>query len=460
MAEQRFFLHLQHFKNSDVKPWIKPGHGSKIIPCDTFEHHAEYQSIITQFDLVCSRDILVATTQFFHLFGVLLGGIITTKLLETISPRNTMLLGMYAQILCGCITGLVDVFELHMMFRCLSAICCGLMYTAGGVIMSDITGGKHRTATICLFEQFWSVGVMLLPGIASFWQSWSQLYLAISLPTFILIILHRWIPDSPNWLLEHGRIMEAKSVLIESTKINKNTFLQNDIDLQLKTASQAEMDKVSEGWWMIWKEKTAIKNLLRVHLAWSIFIVVYYGMLLNIRAFGRDHLTMNTIIAGACEMIGTFGGLYLIICSNKKWFWCGLLNIAGGLIAYIAWIIPTNISENQRVMLLMLTAMVSKATISVALSILTTCTTELVSQPMKKGAAYSATVWARIWLLGAPFIGATIIFGQLIPQTAFGSLTIIGGIIIGGIHSPRTHPLAKKRHFTKNLFALQKLTGK
>uniref|UniRef100_A0A8D8HMM8 (northern house mosquito) hypothetical protein n=1 Tax=Culex pipiens TaxID=7175 RepID=A0A8D8HMM8_CULPI len=150
-----------------------------------------------------------------------------------------MLLGMYAQILCGCITGLVDVFELHMMFRCLSAICCGLMYTAGGVI----------------------------------------------------------------------------------------------------------------------------------------------------------------------------------------------------------------ISENQRVMLLMLTAMVSKATISVALSILTTCTTELVSQPMKKGAAYSATVWARIWLLGAPFIGATIIFGQLIPQTAFGSLTIIGGIIIGGIHSPRTHPLAKKETF-------------
>lgn len=97
--------------------------------------------------------------------------------------------------------------------------------------------------------------------------------------------------------------MEAKSVLIESTKINKNTFLQNDIDLQLKTASQAEMDKVSEGWWMIWKEKTAIKNLLRVHLAWSIFIVVYYGMLLNIRAFGRDHLTMNTIIAGMISSI-------------------------------------------------------------------------------------------------------------------------------------------------------------
>lgn len=56
---------------------------SSIIPCDEFEHHADYHSLITQFDLVCSRDILVAVTQSFHLLGVLLGGIITTKLLES-----------------------------------------------------------------------------------------------------------------------------------------------------------------------------------------------------------------------------------------------------------------------------------------------------------------------------------------------------------------------------------------
>lgn len=38
------------------------------------------------------------------------------------------------QILCGNLTGWVNIFELHMIFRCLSALCCGLMYTAGGLI--------------------------------------------------------------------------------------------------------------------------------------------------------------------------------------------------------------------------------------------------------------------------------------------------------------------------------------
>lgn len=53
-----------------------------VVPCDKFTYHPDYRSVVTQFDLVCSRDVLVAVTQFFHLFGVLLGGIIATKLMD------------------------------------------------------------------------------------------------------------------------------------------------------------------------------------------------------------------------------------------------------------------------------------------------------------------------------------------------------------------------------------------
>lgn len=75
-------LHL-YFNGTDaVDPRVQPSRNStKIVPCETFEHHSDYQSIITDFDLVCSKDILVATTQSFHLFGVLCGGLVATKFL-------------------------------------------------------------------------------------------------------------------------------------------------------------------------------------------------------------------------------------------------------------------------------------------------------------------------------------------------------------------------------------------
>ncbi len=52
------------------------------IPCTSFRFNAPFETTITKFGLVCSRSILIATSQFFHLFGVLTGGILATKLME------------------------------------------------------------------------------------------------------------------------------------------------------------------------------------------------------------------------------------------------------------------------------------------------------------------------------------------------------------------------------------------
>lgn len=56
--------------------------GVSVVACDNFIHNSIYDSLVTQFDLVCSRTIWIAITQFYHLFGVLTGGIFATKLLE------------------------------------------------------------------------------------------------------------------------------------------------------------------------------------------------------------------------------------------------------------------------------------------------------------------------------------------------------------------------------------------
>lgn len=63
------------------------------------------------------------------------------------------------------------------------------------------------------------------------------------------------------------------------------------------------------------------------------------------------------------------------------------------------------VTPNQRVVLLMVTSMTAKISISTTLSILTTSTTELVSGEKKRLCGYSTIVWARIWLLTAPFVG-------------------------------------------------------
>lgn len=95
--------------------------------------------------------------------------------------------------------------------------------------------------------------------------------------------------------------------------------------------------------------------------------------------------------------------------------------------------------------------MVLKVAISCTLAMLTTCTTELVAQEKKKICAFSTIVWARFWLLGGPYIGVTILYGQLVPQTLFTSLAVIGGVLSTLISSPRTVARTKHLNLPKEL---------
>lgn len=52
------------------------------VPCTTFQYNTPFETTVTKFNLVCSRSILISISQFFHLFGVLTGGLLATKLME------------------------------------------------------------------------------------------------------------------------------------------------------------------------------------------------------------------------------------------------------------------------------------------------------------------------------------------------------------------------------------------
>lgn len=49
--------------------------------CEKFNYDSQFYSLIMQFNLVCDRDILIAWTQFWHLFGILVGGVLGTKMM-------------------------------------------------------------------------------------------------------------------------------------------------------------------------------------------------------------------------------------------------------------------------------------------------------------------------------------------------------------------------------------------
>jgi hypothetical protein len=141
-------------------------------------------------------------------------------------------------------------------------------------------------------------------------------------------------------MIKRGYIEETKEILLEATRMN-GTPLAKDIDSQLQDLANESMKPIEEPSWLdIWEGPKVKLHLIACHLAWSIYIVTYYGMLLNIKNFGREYRFVNTVIAGLCEILGTFIGLFLIMTSANKWQWTSLFNIIGGFIAFTVWLVP------------------------------------------------------------------------------------------------------------------------
>jgi hypothetical protein len=252
--------------------------------------------------------------------------------------------------------------------------------------------------------------------VSTWWSSWSIVYIAISVPTVTLIILHYWIPDSPRWLLKHGRVDEAKKYLLQAAEINKKTgFAEEDLEKQLHAMADAMKDDPPEPSMLdIWKGPPGVKTkLFAAHIGWSIYLMLYFGLLLHVRAMGRDYLEVNTVIAGLAEIFGTFIGLYLILNTTRKWLWASLLNIATSLIALTAILVPDSIPPFQRMMIYMATAMIEKMTVSTTLSLFITSMSEIVTKDKKKACNYSGVTCSRTLVMIAPFIGFCVIFGQL-----------------------------------------------
>lgn len=53
-----------------------------VIPCQDFVFQSDFHSLIAEFNLICSRGVLLSFSQCFHIAGLLIGGIVAYFMLK------------------------------------------------------------------------------------------------------------------------------------------------------------------------------------------------------------------------------------------------------------------------------------------------------------------------------------------------------------------------------------------
>ncbi|XP_037031235.1 solute carrier family 22 member 1-like isoform X1 [Bradysia coprophila] len=434
----------RHYGNESYEmPWTVPksdivvNNRSNIIPCDLFNFKSGKS--VTTYDVVCSRGGFVVVTQGMHLVGIFLSGIVLRYALKVISPKNVMRSAMIVQIICGNIAGLVESFVVHLIFRALAAIGCAAAFGAGSVIFSDITRGRFKQSAVVLFDTFWSIGIVILSFITQYESRWTQLYLVISYPTLIIVVLTIWMPDSPRWLLSHGDIEGTFKLLVHAAECcDLKDNLPANLAFKLKLQAMQLLRHRRQATWLSLWQNTALTSLrvLSTHIAFACFTIMYFGMVLNMRNYGRYQLPTSARFLALSELTGCFVG-YLFVSKTKHTFlWSGIFNVFGALTAFCIWFWKSREVEFVDEGILLYFCLILKASVSSSFGILSACGADSLNKDAKAVMMFSSVLCGRLFLLNAPVIVSLAQFyGKYVSLTVFATLGAIGGLCMIAIDS-------------------------
>jgi putative MFS transporter len=134
--------------------------------------------------------------------------------------------------------GRARVFQVSMIFWGLGSILCGFassveMLAAARVLLgfgmgmefpvaqsmvSEIIPAKQRGRYIALLEGFWPLG-FIASGLLSFavlsFADWHWVFILQGIPAIFVLIVRRYVPESPRWLASHGDADRAERVMSE-----------------------------------------------------------------------------------------------------------------------------------------------------------------------------------------------------------------------------------------------------
>jgi len=419
--------------------------GLPLIDQFEFDRTEGISSIVTDWTLVCDRLPLLSTVQGSYMGGVFVGCIVFGWASDKFGRRPTMLCAIVTQICSTIICAFSVNYIMFIFFRFLIAFSVSGVFECGFVLVTEICGLKFRMPFGILTQFPFGIGAALMPMIAYFVRSWSNLQLCISVPCVLLCSYYWMVPESPRWLVTKGRFDEALKILKGGAKMNKKTLPSDNemLEMMEKIKLQDEQDAPPEEEVKTFKEKAAEalkelidlvktpemrKRTLNVFFSWLAVAMVYYGLSFNTKNLGGNRY-LSSFVSGFVEVPAVVVIIPALATIGRVKCYGGTF-ISGGVCCGLVAILSFALEKGSHTWAPVTIAMIGKFLISMTFAIAYLYTAELFPTSVRNVAVGAASTFARVGSMSAPYI--VDLLGAIhagIPAIIFGIVATIAGLL-------------------------------
>ncbi|XP_005187237.2 organic cation transporter-like protein [Musca domestica] len=394
-------------------------------------------SAVTEWDMVCSRNFLRATSDALFMLGVLVGSIVFGQLSDKYGRKPIFFASLVIQVVFGVLAGVAPEYLTYTTSRFIIGATTSGVFLVAYVIAMEMVGPSMRLFAGIFVMMFFSVGFMLTAAFVYFVHDWRWLQIALTLPGLLFMCYYWIIPESARWLLSKNRKEAAIANIQKAARFNKvdisadmlNQLLDDNANEQKKPETEADDTKQPSVWDLLRYPNLRRKTLL-IFFDWFVNSGTYYGLSWNTNDLGSNAL-LNFVISGAVEIPAYLFLLFTLNRWGRRTILCGCMLVAGvGLLITIA--IPSNMNW-----MLITCAMIGKLAITASYGTIYIFSAEQFPTVVRNVGLGAASMVARIGGILAPFFNMLGEIWKPLPLIIFGAMAFVGGLL--SLLLPETH---------------------
>lgn len=419
-----------------------------VRPCLHWTYNTSLfgDTIIKEWDLVCSNSSLKFLAEMMFLLGVAFGGFFSGLVSDKFGRKKALMGSLVFQLVLGVLVAISPWFELYLVVRFFLGFFCVSIVFSGFVLCMELVGGKWLTIMGVMYLFPVPVGYIAISGIAYYSHNWKVLQWVITIPTIFFLSLWWIMPESPRWLVSMGRIKEAMVILGHAAKCNCRKLPLN-LEKQLKESVLKSNQDVEKKVQVMDLWRTPLIRLISFvqYIIWFSVYLVYYGLVLNLSNIGGD-VYRNTVYSGLVEIPAIILSIYILLKMGRRIPLCLTTVLAG-----IACLMTLGFAPGSDITIGL--AMVGKFSISSSNVIIPIYTAEMFPTKMRNLGVGASSVPAGVALILIPYLWPMQSINVHFPMALLGVVGVIGGLSV--LLLPDTTGLADNLHHLENDVPLQ-----
>lgn len=418
----------QYFNSNYTDEYFQAGiPANETLYCDRYIYNYNRSSTVNDWDMVCKRAWMTATSDSFFMVGVLLGSIIFGQMSDSMGRKPVFFASLVIQLIFGITAGIAPEYITYTISRIIVGATTSGVFLVAYVIAMEMVGPSRRLFAGVVSMMFFSFGYMLVGAFAYFIYEWRYLQIALTLPGVLFMFYYWFIPESARWLLSKGRKDDAILIIRKAAKENKVTIPQEVYDNLLDEATtevKKEPPTNQPSVIDLFRYPNLRKKSLLIFFDWFVNSGTYYALSWNTSNLGGNEI-LNFVISGAVEIPGYVFLLFTLNRWGRRNILCGCMLAAGALLL-LTMAVPDGRHHDMIVVTL---AMLGKMAITSSYGTIYIFSAEQFPTPVRNVGLGVSSMVARFGGIAAPYINLLSEIWIPFPLILLGACAFTGGLL-------------------------------